>query len=89
MTGRWHLSDGARIIESRAAQKSLDRTPKEVVSAYEIWARLVEEHGTEILREEMRTPVPTKEIRFEPGDQSPVPLQRGAIPRQKQEGFSQ
>ena len=41
----------AEIIESKAAQKELAKAPKEILVSYEIWARLVEEHGTSILRE--------------------------------------
>lgn len=41
----------ACIVESRQAQKGLGNAPGEIVRAYEIWARLVEEHGSEILRE--------------------------------------
>ena len=41
----------ARIVESREVRKSLDKAPLEVLHAYEIWARLIEEHGTIILRD--------------------------------------
>jgi len=40
----------AKIIETHGAQKDLDKAPKEVVKSYEVWARLVEEHGVAILR---------------------------------------
>lgn len=39
----------ARIVESGKAQKDLNRTPSEVLRAYEIWARLIEEHGAGVL----------------------------------------
>ena len=41
----------AEIVESKSAQKELAKAPKEILVSYEIWARLVEEHGTSILRE--------------------------------------
>ena len=40
----------AKISESKKAEKDLDRVPKEILRAYEIWARLIEEHGTSVLR---------------------------------------
>ena len=40
----------AKISESKKAKKELDRAPKEILRAYEIWARLIEEHGTPVLR---------------------------------------
>ena len=39
-----------KISESRKAQKDLDKVPKEILRSYETWARLIEEHGTLILR---------------------------------------
>ncbi|MDZ4677628.1 MAG: type II toxin-antitoxin system mRNA interferase toxin, RelE/StbE family [Oligoflexia bacterium] len=39
-----------RIIETHGAEKELAKAPKEIVKSYEIWARLVEEHGVAILR---------------------------------------
>lgn len=39
-----------RITESKQAQKDLDRAPQEVLRSYEVWARIVEEHGVGILR---------------------------------------
>ena len=39
------------INESKGAQKELARAPSEVATSYEIWARLVEEHGLAILRD--------------------------------------
>jgi proteic killer suppression protein len=39
-----------KVNESRQAQKDLDKAPKEILASYEIWARLIEEHGTTILR---------------------------------------
>ncbi|MBX3022016.1 MAG: type II toxin-antitoxin system mRNA interferase toxin, RelE/StbE family [Bdellovibrionales bacterium] len=38
------------ITESRQATKDLDKAPAQIVGAYEVWARLVEEHGVTILR---------------------------------------
>jgi addiction module RelE/StbE family toxin len=38
------------IEESKEALKSLDKAPREIVFAYEVWARLVEEHGIHKLR---------------------------------------
>lgn len=40
----------AEISESKKAQKDLDKAPIEIVRSYEVWARLVEEHGLAILR---------------------------------------
>ena len=40
----------AKISESKKAEKDLDKLPKEILRAYEIWARLIEDHGTLILR---------------------------------------
>ncbi len=39
------------IRELRHAAKDLDKAPKDIVRSYEIWARLVETHGIEILRD--------------------------------------
>lgn len=39
-----------KINESKQAQKDLDKAPKEILTSYEIWARLIEEHGAAILR---------------------------------------
>lgn len=39
-----------KIQESRAALKDLDKAPAEIVLSYEVWARLIETHGIEILR---------------------------------------
>jgi plasmid maintenance system killer protein len=41
----------ARIVETKDAQKTLKRLPLNILRSYEIWARLVEEHGSQILRE--------------------------------------
>ncbi|MGE4133389.1 MAG: type II toxin-antitoxin system mRNA interferase toxin, RelE/StbE family [Bdellovibrionales bacterium] len=38
------------ITESRQANKDLEKAPNQIIRAYEIWARLVEEHGVLILR---------------------------------------
>ncbi len=38
------------IVEKKSAQKELAKAPKEVQVSYEIWARLIEEHGLSILR---------------------------------------
>lgn len=40
----------AKINETKKAQKDLDKAPNTIIRAYEIWARLVEEHGSHILR---------------------------------------
>lgn len=41
----------SRIVESKQAEKGLAKAPVEIRKSYEVWARLVEEHGTNILRE--------------------------------------
>ncbi len=41
----------ARIVESSQVQQNLRMAPVEILRAYEIWARLVEEHGSRILWE--------------------------------------
>lgn len=41
----------AQIYESKSAQKDLARAPKEILLAYEVWARRLGEHGQIILRE--------------------------------------
>ena len=38
------------IKESNIAQRCLKKAPRNVLVSYEIWARLVEEHGSNILR---------------------------------------
>ena len=43
-------SQPIRIIEGRLAIKDLKYAPHEIIRAYEIWARLVEEHGSHILK---------------------------------------
>ena len=40
----------AEIVESKSAQKDLAKTPREVLTSYEIRVRLIEEHGTSVLR---------------------------------------
>ena len=40
----------AQIQETKTAEKDLNKAPKEVLVSYEIWARLIEEHGLSILR---------------------------------------
>ncbi len=39
-----------KIYESRQALKDLNIVPKEILRSYETWARLIEGHGTGILR---------------------------------------
>lgn len=39
-----------QVLESKQAQKDLDKAPKEILRSYEIWARLIEEHGIGALR---------------------------------------
>ena len=39
------------LVESKQAMKALKQAPFEILKSYEIWARLVEEHGTRILRD--------------------------------------
>lgn len=39
------------LVESDAAKKDLRRLPDEVLVSYEIWSRLIEEHGLNILRQ--------------------------------------
>lgn len=41
----------AQIHETKAAEKGLMKAPPQVIRSYEIWARMVEEHGIAILRE--------------------------------------
>ncbi len=41
----------AVISETKSAIKDLDKAPDDIVRSYEIWARLIEEHGLGILRE--------------------------------------
>lgn len=41
----------AKIVESKDAQKSLKILPLGILRSYEIWARLVEEHGSQVLRQ--------------------------------------
>lgn len=41
----------AKIKESKRAEKELDKAPKEIKISYEVWARLIEEHGVWILRD--------------------------------------
>ena len=41
----------AEIRETKKAQKDLSKAPKKVLQSYEIWARLVESHGSSILRQ--------------------------------------
>ena len=40
----------AEIKESRQAYKDLSKAPQQILRSYEIWARLVEEHGHFSLR---------------------------------------
>ena len=40
----------AKISESKKAEKDLDKAPKEILRSYETWARLIESHGTSVLR---------------------------------------
>lgn len=37
------------LIESKQAQKDLDKAPKEILRSYEVWARMIENHGSAIL----------------------------------------
>lgn len=39
-----------KINESRQAQKDLNKLPKEILRSYEIWARMIENHGTLVLK---------------------------------------
>ena len=39
-----------RITESKKAKKELSKVPLQIIRAYEIWAGLVEVHGSKILR---------------------------------------
>jgi addiction module RelE/StbE family toxin len=41
----------AEVVESKSAQKDLAKAPKAILASYEIWARLLEEHGVSILRD--------------------------------------
>ena len=41
----------ARILETRKAKKDLAKAPEQIVRSYEIWASLVEVHGSQVLRE--------------------------------------
>lgn len=40
----------AKISESKKAEKDLDKAPKEILWSYETWARLIEIHGSSVLR---------------------------------------
>lgn len=40
----------AKITENKKAQKDLENAPKEILRAYEIWARMIEIHGVGVLR---------------------------------------
>lgn len=40
----------ATVQESKQAQKNLKKASSRILQSYEVWARLIEEHGTEILR---------------------------------------
>ena len=44
------MKQEAKINESKKAQKDLDKAPKEILRSYETWARLIESHGTSVLR---------------------------------------
>lgn len=39
-----------KINESKQALKDLDKAPKEILRSYETWARMIENHGTKVLR---------------------------------------
>lgn len=39
------------INEAKSAQRDLAKAPREILLAYEVWARLLEDHGHHILRE--------------------------------------
>lgn len=39
-----------KISESKQALKDLDKAPKEILRSYETWARMIESHGTAVLR---------------------------------------
>lgn len=39
-----------KINESKQAHKDLDKAPKEILRSYEIWVRMIENHGTAVLR---------------------------------------
>lgn len=39
-----------KLNESKQALKDLDRAPKEILRSYETWARMIEAHGTGVLR---------------------------------------
>ncbi len=41
----------AEVVESKSAEKELDKSPHEIKISYEIWARLIEEHGFQVLRQ--------------------------------------
>ncbi len=40
----------ARIFESKQALKDLNKAPKEILLSYEVWSRMIEAHGTSVLR---------------------------------------
>lgn len=40
-----------KITELSQAKRDLKKAPQEIIKSYEIWARLIEEHGLPILRE--------------------------------------
>lgn len=39
-----------KIVESKKAQKDLERAPKQILRSYETWARMIENHGAGVLR---------------------------------------
>lgn len=40
----------ALLVETNRACRDLERAPAQVLVSYEVWARLIEEHGAGILR---------------------------------------
>ena len=39
-----------QVLESKQAHKALDKAPKEILRSYETWVRMIESHGTAIVR---------------------------------------
>jgi addiction module RelE/StbE family toxin len=39
-----------KLIESKQAQKDLNKVPRVILRSYETWARMIEAHGTGVLR---------------------------------------
>lgn len=43
-----------QISESKQALKDLDKAPKEILRSYEVWARMIENHGSAMTAHDYR-----------------------------------